>query len=248
MWAGQGVPRWPRSTAPVLDAPWCTHCKEMAPAWEALAEKYQDHEDIIIAQLDATANELDAFAVHSFPTLKYFPAGPGRKVWRTGAWGRSWDAILLGMGLGLACPPESPASPQVIEYKSTRDLETLSKFLDNGGVVPTEEPTEKPAAPFPVGVPKPGFQASAQTLFTQGWRGGGRGRLGAELRAALVTRSRSHGPTQPWGPRRSYSYPMSLPFSPLDRRHLLGCWRELCIVNKELGSGLCVPDPSARLA
>ncbi|XP_023045009.1 protein disulfide-isomerase A2 [Piliocolobus tephrosceles] len=97
-------------------APWCTHCKEMAPAWEALAEKYQDHEDIIIAQLDATANELDAFAVHSFPTLKYFPAGPGRKV---------------------------------IEYKSTRDLETLSKFLDNGGAVPTEEPTEEPAAPFP---------------------------------------------------------------------------------------------------
>ncbi|EHH60010.1 hypothetical protein EGM_11271 [Macaca fascicularis] len=97
-------------------APWCTHCKEMAPAWEALAEKYRDHEDIIIAQLDATANELDAFAVHSFPTLKYFPAGPGRKV---------------------------------IEYKSARDLETLSKFLDNGGAVPTEEPTEEPAAPFP---------------------------------------------------------------------------------------------------
>ncbi|KAI2576130.1 protein disulfide isomerase family A member 2, partial [Homo sapiens] len=97
-------------------APWCTHCKEMAPAWEALAEKYQDHEDIIIAELDATANELDAFAVHGFPTLKYFPAGPGRKV---------------------------------IEYKSTRDLETFSKFLDNGGVLPTEEPPEEPAAPFP---------------------------------------------------------------------------------------------------
>nr|XP_054955212.1 protein disulfide-isomerase A2 isoform X2 [Pan paniscus] len=97
-------------------APWCTHCKEMAPAWEALAEKYQDHEDIIIAELDATANELDAFAVHSFPTLKYFPAGPGRKV---------------------------------IEYKSTRDLETFSKFLDNGGMLPKEEPPEEPAAPFP---------------------------------------------------------------------------------------------------
>lgn len=52
----------------------------MAPAWEALAEKYRNHEDIIIAELDATANELEAFAVHGFPTLKYFPAGPGRKV------------------------------------------------------------------------------------------------------------------------------------------------------------------------
>lgn len=67
-------------TCPILDAPWCAHCKEMAPAWEELAEKYRDHEDVIIAELDATANELEAFPVRGFPTLKYFPAGPGRKV------------------------------------------------------------------------------------------------------------------------------------------------------------------------
>lgn len=64
----------------------------MAPAWEALAEKYRDHEDIVIAELDATANELEALPVHSFPTLKYFPAGPGRKVRQ--------DPIL-GSGLSL---------------------------------------------------------------------------------------------------------------------------------------------------
>uniref|UniRef100_A0A8C3WKA4 Protein disulfide-isomerase A2 n=1 Tax=Catagonus wagneri TaxID=51154 RepID=A0A8C3WKA4_9CETA len=97
-------------------APWCTHCKEMAPAWEALAEKYKDHENIVIAELDATANELEAFSVQAFPTLKYFPAGPGRKV---------------------------------IEYKGTRDLETFSKFLDNGGELPAEEATELPGHPFP---------------------------------------------------------------------------------------------------
>ncbi|KAM5329020.1 protein disulfide-isomerase A2 isoform 1-T1 [Glossophaga mutica] len=96
-------------------APWCTHCKEMAPTWEALAEKYRDHEDIIIAKLDATANELEAFPVHGFPTLKYFPAGQGQKV---------------------------------IDYRGARDLETLSKFLDNGGKLPEEEPTEEPLAPF----------------------------------------------------------------------------------------------------
>lgn len=79
-----------------VDAPWCSHCKEMAAAWEALAEKYEDHEDIIIAELDATANELEAFPVHGFPTLKYFPAGPGRKVRR--------DPIFLGLGLGLRLP------------------------------------------------------------------------------------------------------------------------------------------------
>ncbi|XP_068963910.1 protein disulfide-isomerase A2 [Petaurus breviceps papuanus] len=94
-------------------APWCTHCKEMAQTWEDLAEKYKDHEDIIIAELDSTANELEAFTIRGFPTLKYFPAGPDRKV---------------------------------IEYTSARDLETFSKFLDSGGVLP--EP-EKPEVPIP---------------------------------------------------------------------------------------------------
>ncbi|XP_029410713.1 protein disulfide-isomerase A2 isoform X1 [Nannospalax galili] len=92
-------------------APWCSHCREMAPVWEALAEKYKDHEDIVIAELDSTANELEAFAVGGYPTLKFFPAGPDRKV---------------------------------IEYKSTRDLETFSKFLDSGGDLPEEPAVSSP--------------------------------------------------------------------------------------------------------
>lgn len=34
------------------DAPWCTHCQEMAAAWEELGERYKDHEDIVIAEID----------------------------------------------------------------------------------------------------------------------------------------------------------------------------------------------------
>ena len=30
--------------------------------------------------MDSTANEVDAVKVHSFPTLKFFPAGDDRKV------------------------------------------------------------------------------------------------------------------------------------------------------------------------
>ncbi|XP_069725906.1 protein disulfide-isomerase A2 [Phaenicophaeus curvirostris] len=94
-------------------APWCSHCQEMAAAWEELGERYKDHEDIIIAELDATANELENITIHGFPTLHYFPAGPGRKM---------------------------------VEYKSTRDLETFSKFLENGGTLP-EEPPAVPETP-----------------------------------------------------------------------------------------------------
>nr|XP_033818475.1 protein disulfide-isomerase A2 [Geotrypetes seraphini] len=61
-------------------APWSTHCKELEPIWEELGEKYKDHENIIIAKIDATANEIDGLRVRGFPNLKYFPAGPERKM------------------------------------------------------------------------------------------------------------------------------------------------------------------------
>lgn len=64
----------------IADAPWCGHCKQLAPIWEKLGEKFMSSADIIVAKMDSTANEIDTVKVHSFPTLKFFPAGEDRKV------------------------------------------------------------------------------------------------------------------------------------------------------------------------
>merc|ERR1711990_801850 len=54
-------------------APWCGHCKKLAPIWEDLAKHYKDNNDLVIAKFDATANEAEGVEVRGYPTLIFYP-------------------------------------------------------------------------------------------------------------------------------------------------------------------------------
>lgn len=61
-------------------APWCGHCKNMAPAFEAAAAELADTEGALLAKVDMTQPENKVFAerygVRGYPTLKLFRGDP----------------------------------------------------------------------------------------------------------------------------------------------------------------------------
>lgn len=81
-------------------APWCGHCKTLAPIYEELGEAFAFAKDkVTIARVDADSEkELGKkYGIQGFPTLKWFPGDGGKSE------------------------PE--------DYKSGRDLESLSAFV-----------------------------------------------------------------------------------------------------------------------
>lgn len=59
-------------------APWCGHCKTMAPGYAKLAKRvHGESEEVFIAKLDATEQKTIAseYSIQGFPTLKFFING-----------------------------------------------------------------------------------------------------------------------------------------------------------------------------
>lgn len=97
-------------------APWCGHCKRLAPTWEKLAELFKEKDDVAIAHVDCTADNnvnrelCDGQGVNGFPTLLIFKDGV-----------------------------------KVDEYNGKRDLEAMEEFVKKTAAAEdkAEEKTDK---------------------------------------------------------------------------------------------------------
>jgi len=96
-------------------APWCGHCKHLAPEYEKVGEAFVNSPSVVVAKVDADAHrDLGTrFGVSGFPTLKFFPKG-----WKKGddttayEGGRTADDIIdfINKNSG-AKPKRKPVTP-----------------------------------------------------------------------------------------------------------------------------------------
>jgi len=57
-------------------APWCGHCKTLAPIYEELAKKLKKYDSVVIAKIDATANDIPPeYSAKGYPTIYFAPSG-----------------------------------------------------------------------------------------------------------------------------------------------------------------------------
>lgn len=100
-------------------APWCGHCKKLAPIWSELGAHYKESDDsVVVAKLDHTLNDVDiAHNIEGYPTIIFYPAN-GAKDPKTG--------LRLG-----------------VVYESGRDLESFKEFIDEAKVSSAEDAEEE---------------------------------------------------------------------------------------------------------
>ena len=75
-------------------APWCGHCKKLAPIYSEVGKKLRDQPNLVIAKMDATANDVTVkdFGVRGFPTLYFWDGKAGKAMVYNGD--RTEDGIL----------------------------------------------------------------------------------------------------------------------------------------------------------
>lgn len=105
-------------------APWCGHCKNLAPAWAQAASELKGK--VVIAALDATVHTASAnkYEVRGFPTIKVFPAGKkdGSAEDYNGGRGAS-DIVNFALEKMTASLPP----PEVTQLTTEGQLETACK-------------------------------------------------------------------------------------------------------------------------
>ncbi|EEH57167.1 uncharacterized protein MICPUCDRAFT_33337 [Micromonas pusilla CCMP1545] len=96
-------------------APWCGHCKALAPTWDELGDSYAASNSVVVGDVDCTVEEdlCGDHEVRGYPTLKYFTPETGEKG-ESYEGGRDLDDLkaFVEEKLEVKCDPETAEDPE----------------------------------------------------------------------------------------------------------------------------------------
>ncbi|KAH7419275.1 thioredoxin-like protein [Cadophora sp. MPI-SDFR-AT-0126] len=129
-------------------APWCGHCKTLAPIWEKVAQDFASEDGVLIAKVDAEADNAKATAkdqgVSSYPTIKFFPKGSTTPEAYTG--GRT-EADLVEFMNSKAGTHRAPGGGLDAVAGTIEALDTLvAKFTSGSSIAEVASEATKAAA------------------------------------------------------------------------------------------------------
>jgi len=104
-------------------APWCGHCKNLAPHWKAAAQEMEGR--VKFGMVDATQEQglASRFEIKGFPTIKYFGGGPkSAESAKNYEQARETDALV---NFATRLSEESGIPPAPIEIKQLTDASVL---------------------------------------------------------------------------------------------------------------------------
>ena len=104
-------------------APWCGHCKALAPEWEVAGKTFQAEDDIRIAAVDATAAQALAskYGIKGYPTIKFFPKGSTTPEEYKG--GRTAETIIKWVNEKVGTTRKLKKLPSAVASLTTSDFD-----------------------------------------------------------------------------------------------------------------------------
>ncbi|BBN05745.1 hypothetical protein MPTK1_3g15650 [Marchantia polymorpha subsp. ruderalis] len=110
-------------------APWCGHCKKLAPILDEVATSFEGDSDVVIAKFDATANDVpgDLFDVQGFPTLYMYSA---EGVVTTYDGERSKEDIIKFINENRTKSAPVDKAEKTVEDVKAPVIETIEKVTD----------------------------------------------------------------------------------------------------------------------
>jgi protein disulfide isomerase len=100
-------------------APWCGHCKQIAPIYESVAQKLAGNKNILIAKVDATANEIPGVNIRGYPTIYFIPGNSKQMVTFEGD--RTEEGILAWLKEHTTHPWDAATRDEAVRDEAVRD-------------------------------------------------------------------------------------------------------------------------------